>query len=348
MKIDQLKLTSSYQALADAAVRIGASDNFVDMTRAFDAQEIWRDYMGILGVAPSFEGGVVVDIGCKYGHALPLFEAMGAKSCIGVDVDDDYLRIGNAAFQAIGFPAWLVKSDDGYLPIEGESVDFVLVNEVISHVNPTYLDTLFAEIARILKVGGHILISDGNNRANTSCVADLHQLFLAWENGPAGINTGRDVVNISFRERRKKLIAGLHPNLGADELDYLAHNTSGLFGERLATELSKYLCKDGWVARPYRAGTCPTNPGPGGVVMERAFHPIQVELLLAELGIRARQVYALERVGGASLRNRVGRFFRNAKLTWLKTFAPASLRGRTWAFQIVGTKIAVPPAHWCE
>jgi hypothetical protein len=154
------------------------------------------------------------------------------------------------------------------------------------------------------------------------------------------------VVNVSFRERRKELIAGLHPQLGADELDYLADNTSGLFGERLATEVNKYLCKDGWVARAYRAGTCPTNPGSGGVVMERALHPIQVELPLAELGIRARQVYASDRVGGASLRNRLGRFFRNAKLAWLKIFSPNSLRGRTWAFQILGTKICVPPAKW--
>jgi hypothetical protein len=47
MKIDQRKLKSTYQALADTAGRIGAPDYFVEMTRAFDTQEIWRDYVGI-------------------------------------------------------------------------------------------------------------------------------------------------------------------------------------------------------------------------------------------------------------------------------------------------------------
>lgn len=350
MQIDQNRLLDTYRKLAAAAaVSSEITGHYVEMARLFDAQELWRDYVDILRLAPPFEGGVVVDIGCKYGHVLPLFQSMGAKCSLGVDVDDDYLRIGNAAFEAIGFPARLVKSDEGYLPIESESVDFVLVNEVISHVNPSYLDTLYAEIARILKVGGSILISDGNNRANASCVADLHQLFMAWEKGPVGTNTGRDVVDVSFREFRKEIIAGLQPRLRCDEIDYLADNTSGLFGDRLAIEVAKYVRKDGWVERPYRPGICPTNPGPGGVVMERAFHPIQVELALAEVGIRAQQSHALGRGGtGTSLRNRVGRLVRNVKLAWLEFFAPGALRGRTWSFQVLGTKIAVPPADWKE
>ncbi len=201
---------------------------------------------------------------------------------------------------------------------------------MISHVNPTYLD---------------ILISDGNNRANTSCVNDLHQLFLAWETGPTGTNTGRDVVNKSFRERRREIISGLYPELDSDQINYLAANTSGLFGDRLKIEVGKYLRKSGWVERPYRPGICPTNPGSGGVVMERAFHPIQVELTLAELGICAHQVHMREQPG-SSLRNRLGCFIRNVKTAFLKVFAPDSLRGRTWAFQILGTKIGVPPTKW--
>ena len=346
MKIDESRLKNTYRALAEAAVRTGAPSYFVELTRAFDTGELWRDYVSVLAAAPSFAGGVVVDIGCKYGHALPLFEVMGATRCIGVDVDDDYLRVGSSAFDAIGFPAQFLKSDEGYLPIDSESVDFVLVNEVISHVNPAYLDTLYAEISRVLKVGGAILISDGNNRANASCVADLHQLFLAWENGPAGTSTGRDVVSASFRERRRDIISRLHPQLAGTEIDYLANNTSGLFGNRLTTEVEKYLRKDGWVERPYRPGLCPTNPSSGGMVMERAFHPVQVELTLAEFGIRARQVHVPDVAEATSLRNHIGRLVRNCKLAWLKAFSPDSLRGRTWAFQILGTKISVPPSDW--
>jgi hypothetical protein len=109
MKIDTYKISSTYQAMARVANRVDVPDYFVEMTQAFDSQELWREYVSILKNAPSFGGGVVVDIGCKYGHALPVFEAMGAESCIGVDVDEDYLRIGNAVFNAINFSGLLVN-----------------------------------------------------------------------------------------------------------------------------------------------------------------------------------------------------------------------------------------------
>jgi SAM-dependent methyltransferase len=346
--MDQNWLVETYRKLADAAVSVGLPKHYAEMTRLYCEKGLWKDYLDILRLArPSFAGCIVVDIGCKYGHVLPLLQAMGADSCIGVDVEDEYLRIGNTAFDAIGFPARLVKSDEAYLPIESDSVDFVLVNEVISHVNPAYLYTLYAEIARILKLGGTVLISDGNNRANAGCVSDLHQLYIAWENGPVGTNTGRDVVDTVYRDFRRDVIAGHNPDLAGDVLDYLADNTSGLFGDRLVIEVGKYLRKEGWVERPYRPGICPTHPGPGGVVMERAFHPIQVELALAEVGIQAIQVYSLMLGSvGSSLRNRLGRLARKIRLAWLQLFAPSALRGRTWAFQIVGNKIEVPPADW--
>lgn len=348
--MDQSRLVDIYRKLAEAAVSAALPEHYAEMTQLYGEQGLWKAYLDILRLArPSFAGCVVVDIGCKYGHVLPLFYAMGAHNCIGVDVEDEYLRIGNTAFDAIGFPARLVKSDEAYLPIESDSVDFVLVNEVISHVNPTFLDTLYTEIARILKPGGTVLISDGNNRANAGCVSDLHQLYIAWENGPVGTNTGRDVVDTVYRDFRRHMIAVHNPELTGEVLDYLADNTSGLFGDRLLIEVGKYLRKEGWVERAYRPGICPTHPGSGGVVMERAFHPVQVELALAEVGIQAIQVYSLMLgSGGSTLRNRLGRLARKLQLAWLQLFAPSALRGRTWAFQIVGTKIAVPPAHWCE
>jgi SAM-dependent methyltransferase len=345
MKLDHNKLIKTYKDLISNAEASDEMAHHLEISRFFFEKHLWKEYLSVLQLAPNFDSGVVVDIGCKYGHVLPIMFEMGAIKCIGVDVEESYLKIGNAAFKSINFPATLVKSDEGYLPITSESVDFVFVNEVISHVNPSYLDTLYAEIARILKPGGTVLISDGNNRANASCVSDLNKLFTAWENGPVGVNTGRDIVDISFRDFRRGIIAGLHPELSSYDLDYLAHNTSGLFGDRLAIEVGKYLTREGWVERPYRPGICPTNPGSGGVVMERAFHPIQVELTLAELGICAHQVH-MRSQPGSSLRNRLGCFVHNAKTAFLRAFAPDSLRGRTWAFQILGTKIGVPPTKW--
>ncbi|MCA3265847.1 MAG: class I SAM-dependent methyltransferase [Azospirillum sp.] len=335
-------LRNTYAALAKAGEDLDLPPYFRSMTNSFLGDSLWKEYLGILALAPSLEGRTVLDFGCKFGHTLPILHALGASKCIGVDVDDEYLATGNRAFQAIGFPGAMVKSDDGYMAIESETVDFVLVNEVISHVNPCYLDTLYSELARVLKPGGHILISDGNNRANGSCVVDLRQLYAAWENGPEGADTGRDVVNRSFRQRRRDVIAKAHPTLAADRLDYLADTTSGLFGDRLLSEVGKYLSGKGWVERRFRSGVCPTNPMPGGVVMERAFHPIQVELSLAEFGIAAKQV-SIARPGTGST---LGRLKAAVKQALTRVLYPPEFRGESWAFQILGRKLGEAPAKW--
>lgn len=180
------KLRSTYEDFSRAGEQLGLSAYFCTITNSFLSDGLWKEYLDILSLAPKLEGCTALDFGCKYGHTLPILHALGASKCIGVDVEDEYLSTGNRAFQNIGFPGAMVKPDDGYLAIDSETVDFVLVNEVISHVNPCFLDSLYSELARLLKPGGHILISDGNNRANSSCITDLRQLFPLGRTAPRG------------------------------------------------------------------------------------------------------------------------------------------------------------------
>lgn len=149
-------------------------------------------------------------------------------------------------------------------------------------------------------------------------------------------------MNRSFKQRRRDVIAQAYPTLKAQQLDYLADTTSGLFGDRLLREVGKYLSGNGWVERRFRDGICPTNPMPGGVVMERAFHPIQVELSLAEFGIDARQVTIPRRPTGSAL----GRLKSWVKQVLARLASPPEFRGESWAFQILGRKLSSAPAKW--
>jgi hypothetical protein len=169
-------------------------------------------------------------------------------------------------------------------------VDFVLINEVISHVNPGYLETVYAEVARILKPNGIVLISDGNNIANEACREELVPLYEMWENGPDGSKTPRDTVTESYYTRRKNIIQSRYPSLESARVDYLAKNTSGLFGQILLEAIDEYVTTGELILRPYRRGVYPTNPGPPGVVMERGFHPLQVIFSLDSYGISGQQI----------------------------------------------------------
>lgn len=252
---------------------------------------LYRDYERLLDVLPvPLDGKTVVDFGCKYGHLIPLLLARGSREAIGIDVDDEHVRAGAEVFGTLYRNARVLKSEDGLVPLQPETVDVVVMNEVISHVNPSFLDTVWRETARILRAGGILFISDGNNRANAAVREKLIDLYDKWENGPDGARTDRDVVTTPFIDRRKNFMRERHPALPAATVDHLARNTSGLFGGRLARVVDRYVETGELACRPYRKGTCPTSPYESGVVMERAFFPRQLELALAEYGFEAGQI----------------------------------------------------------
>ena len=143
-------IQAEYNRLKEVSSRPGASDHFRQFSALFADQQLWKGYLWLLDMVPrSIDGCDVVDIGCKYGHLLPLLIGKGARSAIGVDVDDSYLRLGKNIIGAHWPQASFVKSERGFLPIKSDSIDVVIVNEVISHVNPGYLPTMFSEMGRI-------------------------------------------------------------------------------------------------------------------------------------------------------------------------------------------------------
>lgn len=316
--------------------------NFVKLSGEFRGG-YWRDYYyNLLNRLPTLEDKVVVDFGCKYGHVFPLFLALGAVKAIGVEVEQKYLRNGSRVFgELYGERVEYIPSENGYIALQPESVDIVVVNEVVSHINPGYLDTVYAEIARILKTGGLILISDGNNLGVKNYFRDnLCPLYEAWENGPDRTRTDRDVVSKCFLNRRVEMICQRHPLLEAEKVKYLAENTSGLFGDYFLEAVDRYVQSGELIRRPYRKGVYPTNPSPSGVVMERGFYPLQVEMALRSYGFETRQLYD---------RPRFTRFWPLGFLKDLYRFLRYYLKGflafdanwerhRTSAFQILGVK----------
>jgi SAM-dependent methyltransferase len=330
---------AEYARLVGEGARLGADAGFAGMSKLFADKAIWRSYDWLIRLSQkSLAGAVAVDIGCKYGHVLPLFLARGARAAMGIDVEPGYLDQGRRVLGSIYPSLEFARSDRGYLPLAPGSVDFVMVNEVISHVNPMYLETLYAEIARILRPGGVVVISDGNNWANAEARQDLRNVWEAWEHGPAGRNTGRDIVSESYLELRRQVVRARHPTLPEDRVDYVARNTFGLFAGLLDEVIDEYVRTGKLVERPFRPGLFPTNPRESGVVMERAFHPVQVELALAGYGIRARQVIETPRVDRSDLKGRL----LNVYLDWrhrLRCWRDyESVRGAAWGFQVVGIK----------
>lgn len=284
-------LNHAYSAIEAKCSEVNAPDYLITHI-GYWKKGGWEDYLRILSTVPTdVRNKDVVDFGCKYGLFAPVLVMKGAKTVYCVDAEESYIEWGQKVVAEAVSEARFALTRNGLISLPSESVDYIFVNEVISHVNQGFLDSVYTEFSRILRPGGTLVIQDGNNGANHEVQKALPILWNQWENGPDGTHTDRDYVNKCFLSRRRDFIRNELP-FGASEevIDFLARNTSGLWGEGLRSTIREYLQTKNFVLRPYRYGTVPTNPTDGGYLMERAFVPKKVILDLAEHGIKSRQL----------------------------------------------------------
>lgn len=335
-------VVDEYRRVRDYAERNAASypPYLVQQSRDWTQLPLLEMYGSLLDVIPTpLAGKRVMDFGCKYGHLAPLLLSRGCSEVVGVDAQADYIKFGNLVMGELYPSVRLVQSAEGLIPLQAESVDVVIMNEVISHVNPAFLDTVWRETARVISKNGTLFISDGNNSANPWVQQVLPELYGKWENGPDGVRTDRDVVDQCYLSMRKERIREQRPELSEEQIELLAANTSGLFGGALQRVVDEFASTGQLIRRPYRPGDCPVHPGESGVVMERGFHPRQLELALLEYGFQARQLRPVPSFSGPGWRG----LARGLHETLLHLLSRA--RSRDWyrsyspGLQIVATKV---------
>jgi len=120
-------------------------------------QEFWRSNEARVAIdlLSNFEGvTAALDVGAGTGFYLKELEDRNIFA-IGVDVSLEMLRQARARLDR-GVP--LIVADATALPIANQKFDLVLCTRVLSHVRD--LNGAFAEIGRVLKQQGRLLISD--------------------------------------------------------------------------------------------------------------------------------------------------------------------------------------------
>ncbi len=116
----------------------------------------------------------VLDIGCGVGGIdLLLAAEHGARTVLGIDIETPLLERAEARARAAGLADkvrfQLVES--GPLPFEDASFDVVFSKDAIISIPDTA--TLFGEVFRVLRPGGHLVVGDwyrGDDRAHPAYV----------------------------------------------------------------------------------------------------------------------------------------------------------------------------------
>ncbi len=99
-------------------------------------------------------GALVADVGCGPGRAAAFLAAQGLE-VVGVDVSPVMLAAARSAHPEIRFEEGRL---DG-LPIPEGSLAGVVCWYSIIYTPPGHLDEVFAEVARVLTPGGHVMVA---------------------------------------------------------------------------------------------------------------------------------------------------------------------------------------------
>jgi SAM-dependent methyltransferase len=174
-------------------------------------------YSWVMSELPSQIGGPLLDLGCGKGAFLKGLHATGLGDLRGCD--------GHAFDGVSSAPFKFIKADlNARLPFVDQQFEVVTAIEVVEHLeNPRHLAR---EIHRILKPGGHAIVTTPNNECLTSLLSlNMRGFFSAFsdQNYPAHITSllevdlrrvfgecGFEGVQVKWSNKGRVPASGLH------------------------------------------------------------------------------------------------------------------------------------------
>ncbi|MBX7214192.1 MAG: class I SAM-dependent methyltransferase [Thermoflexales bacterium] len=105
----------------------------------------------------------VLDLGCGRGEIVRHVARLGAAS-FGVDYAQVAVRMTRGVMENEPGTHGVARSDAKNLPFATDSFDRVLMFDVVEHLHPWELDLCLAEVRRVLKPDGQIIVHTAPNR----------------------------------------------------------------------------------------------------------------------------------------------------------------------------------------
>jgi len=249
----------------------------------------------LVELSDGVRGKDVLDAGAGFGMVSNLLAFWGAKSVSALEVHKP-MHEAHRIINERDFP-YLENvrpflGDVSRMPFAENSFDLVLSIEAISHYFD--VDAFFDECARVMRRGGCLLVSDGNNGANPSIRRHTVEIWQRFESGPTG-RIGDHNISEPMVDRRARLISGSFPQLGPERARELALATSGMIKDEIETAVRTHLAGGPAPASFYSFGQNPREPF-WGYLHETLFDPPELAARAARHGFEAR---AIPHYGGA-------------------------------------------------
>lgn len=251
------------------------------------------DLLAFAAIEP--RGARILDAGAGFGLTLLVLATMGAKQAQGIEISGPMARTVKAYLPML--PRHLKdriaidKGDVMALPYADNSFDAVLSVEAISHYGD--VESAAREIHRVLRSGGVLAISDGNNGLNPVTRRKTLEVWDAFELGSNGRRVHGHLVEHNYQAERAQFIAEHFPSVPAERM---AGETFGMTFPEIEEACLAYEREGSFPGSVYGRSKVPVNPSDGQVI-ERLFNPYRLSRMLERVGF---DVHVQGYWGGAS------------------------------------------------
>ena len=261
--------------------------------RSHEVRRRIRYYLALFELAGRDpEGASVLEAGTGFGLGLILLGALGVQEARGIEIVPWMAAYAQRCQEVLPNDMrsrlQAVAGDANDMPYEDESFDVVLSTEAISH----YLEyrPFLAEAHRVLRPGGVLVVSDGNNGLNPLIRRRTYDIWASHEVDPVvESERGEHYENHPWWlvNKRKEILLASFPQLSEEVAHRLALHTSGLVREQVVAAGRAYLEEGVEPSSPYRRGVLTVHPD-HEMVMERLFNPFELGREIATFGFRVR------------------------------------------------------------
>jgi ubiquinone/menaquinone biosynthesis C-methylase UbiE len=254
--------------------------------RDYALDKYLRYYLDLFETAGrSPRGQKVLEGGCGFGVGLVAVAVLGAEEAHGVEIVPWEVEFARRARDVLAEDVRdRIRPTVGNvaeLPYPDDTFDVVLSLEAISH----YLDyePFLDEAHRVLKAGGVLVVSDGNNGLNPLTRRKTSKVWASHEVDPRTDHVERLDSPFLFVLKRERIVSEADPSLSPDVVHDLALRTSGMTRPQIEDAVRAYSEQGVQPDSLYRPGTLTVHPD-HEMVMERLFDPFVLGREIAERG----------------------------------------------------------------
>jgi ubiquinone/menaquinone biosynthesis C-methylase UbiE len=277
----------SQEAAGAAASLLAVKKEFPDCCSTLDAatvatfEEIFAQVQG--------PGKAILEVGSGHGFTCVFFAMLGARELHGVDVMPSAIQVAEEVKRRVdpSLPVIFRLADATRgLPYDDAAFDVVLLIETLSHVVMADLEAFLREMVRVLRAGGLLYLSDGNNARSWRQRRQNYRIWERFDQGPP--TRGEEKVyshriGTPYAALRREMALKAVPSLSETEAERIAARTFRLTEAEVGEAARRYAVSGEWPNSPFRPRVCPIDPV-HGMYIEQLIDPLEVRRHLNAAG----------------------------------------------------------------